>query len=69
MTKVNSNYLQLKDYLFAGIAEKVAAFRAAHPEKPLISLGIGDVTHPLIPAVVKALHAAVDENASLAGFH
>lgn len=69
MTKVNSNYLQLKDYLFTGIAEKVAAFRAAHPEKPLISLGIGDVTHPLIPAVVKALHAAVDENASLAGFH
>ena len=69
MTIVNPHFLQLKDYLFTGIAQKVSAFRAAHPDKKLISLGIGDVTHPLIPVVVTALHEAVDENATLKGFH
>ncbi len=69
MTRVNPNYLNLKSYLFTGIAQRVAAFRAANPDKQVISLGIGDVTHPFIPAAVKALHAAVDENANLAGFH
>jgi len=69
MTIVNPHFLQLRNYLFTGLAAKVAAFRAAHPDKKLISLGIGDVTHPLLPVVVTALHEAVDENASLAGFH
>ena len=69
MSRVNPNYLQLKSYLFTGIAQKVAAHRNAHPDQKIISLGIGDVTHPFIPAVVSALHKAVDENASLAGFH
>lgn len=50
MVKVNSNYLKLPgSYLFSDIARKVAAYTAAHPEKPIIKLGIGDVTQPLPP--------------------
>lgn len=62
MAKINENYLKLPgSYLFAEIARRVAAFSAAHPEAQLIRLGIGDVTRPLAPAVVEAMHAAVDE--------
>lgn len=62
MLTVNDNFLKLqKNYLFADIAQKVAAFKAAHPEAQLIRLGIGDVTRPLAPAVIDALHKAVDE--------
>lgn len=62
MVKVNSNYLKLPgSYLFSDIARKVAAYTAAHPEKPIIKLGIGDVTQPLPPAVIEALHGAADE--------
>ena len=62
MLTVNENFLKLqKNYLFADIAQKVAAFKAAHPEAKLIRLGIGDVTRPLPPAVIEALHKAVDE--------
>lgn len=62
MLTVNDNFLKLqKNYLFADIAQKVAAFKAAHPEAQLIRLGIGDVTRPLAPAVIEALHKAVDE--------
>ena len=62
MVKINANYLKLPgSYLFSDIAKKVGAYTAAHPEKPIIRLGIGDVTQPLPPAVIDALHKAADE--------
>lgn len=62
MPKLNENYLKLQDsYLFSEIAHRTAAYAAAHPDKPLIRLGIGDVTKPLCPSVLGALHGAVDE--------
>jgi LL-diaminopimelate aminotransferase len=62
MARVNDNYLKLKSsYLFSDIAQRVKAFQAANPGAKLIRLGIGDVTQPLPPSVVAALHAAVDE--------
>ena len=64
MTDVNANYLKLQgSYLFSTIAKKVAAYKAAHPQEQVISLGIGDVSQPLVPAVVEALHRACDEMA------
>ena len=60
--KINENYLALKEsYLFSDIAKKVAAFTASHPEASIIRLGIGDVTLPLVPAVVEALESASRE--------
>ena len=62
MTTINENFLKLQNnYLFADIAQKVAAYKEAHPEANIIRLGIGDVTRPLAPAVIEALHRAVDE--------
>lgn len=62
MVKINANYLKLPgSYLFSDIAKKVGAYTAVHPEKPIIRLGIGDVTQPLPPAVIDALHKAADE--------
>ncbi len=62
MVRVNENYQKLPgSYLFSTIAKKVAAYSEANPGKQLIRLGIGDVTQPLCPAVIKALHGAVDE--------
>jgi LL-diaminopimelate aminotransferase len=70
MTSVNSNFLKLQsNYLFAEIARKVASFKDANPEKRVISLGIGDVTRPLVPAVVAALHKAVDDMGEASSFH
>ena len=64
MTQVNDNFLKLqKSYLFIDIAKKVKAFKETHPEAKVISLGIGDVTRPLAPTVIKAMHKAVDEMA------
>ena len=64
MFTVNDNYLKLPgSYLFSTIGKKVAAFKEANPDKKVISLGIGDVTRPLTPAIIKALHSAVDEMA------
>ena len=69
MIKVNEDYLKLPgSYLFSTIAKKVAAFSEANPDKKIIRLGIGDVTQPLCPAVIKALHSAVDEMASAETF-
>lgn len=69
MIKVNEDYLKLPgSYLFSTIAKKVAAFSEANPDKKIIRLGIGDVTQPLCPAVIKALHSAVDEMASAESF-
>ncbi|MDD4715745.1 MAG: LL-diaminopimelate aminotransferase [Oscillospiraceae bacterium] len=62
MTKINENYLKLKgSYLFAEVARRAEVSAAQHPDRELIRLGIGDVTKPLAPAVVSALHSAVDE--------
>ncbi len=62
MYKINENYQKLPgSYLFSTIAQKVAAYTKAHPDKNLIRLGIGDVTLPDAPAVIRALHQAVDE--------
>lgn len=67
---VNENYLKLPgSYLFSTIAKKVAEYTAANPDKDVIKLGIGDVTQPICPAVIKALHKAVDEMGTPEGFH
>lgn len=66
---INENFLKLPGaYLFADIARKVKAFRQENPNAEVISLGIGDVTQPLAPAVVEALHRAADEMAVAATF-
>lgn len=62
MATINKNYKKLPgSYLFSTIAKKVAEYSAANPEADIIRLGIGDVTEPIAPAVIKALHGAVDE--------
>ncbi len=69
MYKVNDNYLKLPgSYLFSTIGKKVKAYAAAHPDRKIIRLGIGDVTQPLAPAIIKALHGAVDEMGDAATF-
>ena len=69
MATINENFLKLqKNYLFADIAQKVAQFKADNPDAPLIRLGIGDVTRPLPPAVIDALHRATDEMADSTTF-
>ena len=61
MYKINDNYQKLPgSYLFSTIGKKVGAYSAAHPERRIIRLGIGDVTLPLAPAIIEALHGAVD---------
>ena len=70
MAKVNENYAKLPgSYLFAEIARRTAEYTAAHPEAKMIKMGIGDVTRPLAPAVIEAMHAAVDDMASIENFH
>ena len=69
MFKINEHYLKLPgSYLFSTIGKKVSAYTQANPDKKIIRLGIGDVTLPLAPAVVKALHEAVEEQADAATF-
>ena len=69
MFKVNDNYLKLPgSYLFSTIAKKVNAFTATNPQAEIIRLGIGDVTQPIAPAVIEALHKAVDEQTTTEGF-
>jgi len=64
MAIINENYLKLPgSYLFAEIARRVTTFKNEHPTANVIRLGIGDVTKPLPPAIVKAMHDAVDEMA------
>ncbi len=70
MATVNENYQKLPgSYLFSEIAHRTADFSAAHPDVKLIKMGIGDVTRPLAPAVVEAMHAAVDDLAHAETFH
>ncbi len=70
MFKINENYLKLPgSYLFSAIGRKVAAYSQAHPDKKIIRLGIGDVTQPLAPAIIEALHGAVEEMGKAETFH
>ncbi len=70
MALVNVHYLNLQDnYLFADIAKKVNAFKVMHPKANVISLGIGDVTQPLCPAVISAMEKAVAEMSQASSFH
>ncbi len=67
--KINENFLKLQSsYLFSTMGKKVRAYSAAHPEADIISLGIGDTTRPLPPAVIKAMHSAADEMADAATY-
>ena len=70
MVTVNRNYLKLPgSYLFSTIAKKVSAYQAANPDVEIVRLGIGDVTQPLAPAIIEALHKSVDEMANAETFH
>ena len=70
MIRTNTNYTRLSHrYLFAEIAQQVNAYKAEHPEADIIRLGIGDVTRPLPPAAIQAMHRAVDECADGTTFH
>jgi LL-diaminopimelate aminotransferase len=69
MALVNEHYLKLPgSYLFIDVAKRVNVYKAQHPQTRVISLGIGDVTQPLCPAVIEAMHKAVDEMAVKASF-
>lgn len=68
--KINRHFLEVADsYLFSTIAHKVNEYTAANPDKRVIRLGIGDVTRPLAPAVIDALHAAVEDMSKAETFH
>ena len=70
MFTINENYLKLPgSYLFSNIAKKVNAYQSENPEAQILRLGIGDVTQPLAPAIIEALHKAVDEMANAETFH
>ena len=69
MSLINENFLKLQDsYLFSTIAKKVAKYTEENPDKQIIKLGIGDVTRPIVPACVEAMHKAVDEIGTAEGF-
>ena len=64
MFRINDNFLKLQDsYLFSEVARRINAYTSANPAKEIIRMGIGDVTRPLAPVVVEALHKAVDDEA------
>jgi LL-diaminopimelate aminotransferase len=70
MATINENYLKLPaNYLFSEIRKRVRDFQAEHPDADLISLGLGDVTQPLAPAVIAAMNRAVEEMSREDGFH
>src|SRR5690349_17612746 len=70
MAYINENYLKLKaGYLFPEIGRRVKTFSQANPTAKIIRLGIGDVTEPLPPAVIQAMHKAVDDMARRDTFH
>ena len=70
MYQINDNYLKLPgSYLFSTIGKKVNAYAAANPDKNIIRLGIGDVTQPIAPSIIAAMHKAVDEMGNAETFH
>ena len=69
MVHINQHYLKLRaGYLFPEIGRRVSAFAQANPAARIIRLGIGDVTEPLTPAIVSAMHEAVDEMSQRSSF-
>lgn len=69
MVKINDNFLKLPGgYLFSEIAKRVSAYTSEHPGTKFISMGIGDVTRPLFPSVIRAMHKATDEMAAVETF-
>ncbi|MEI6647308.1 MAG: LL-diaminopimelate aminotransferase [bacterium] len=69
MIRVNENYAKLQaSYLFSEISKRVKTYQGEHPDKKVIRLGIGDVTEPLPPACIEAMHKAVDEMATRSTF-
>ena len=70
MFHINENYQKLPgSYLFSTIGKKVNAYQEANPDKEIIRLGIGDVTQPIAPAIIEAMHKAVDEMGHAETFH
>ena len=70
MVKVNENFLKLPgSYLFSEVARRIRVYNEANPQASIIKLSIGDVTRPLVPAVISVMHAAVDEMGTAEGFH
>lgn len=70
MANINQNYLKLKEsYLFSEVAKRVNAYAQSHPDKKIIRMGIGDVTLPLVPCVIRAMHDAVDDMSRQETFH
>lgn len=70
MVRINENYLKLPgSYLFSTIGKKVEAFTKANPDRKIIRLGIGDVTQPIAPALIEALHSVVEEMGRSETFH
>lgn len=69
MFYINENFLNLQEsYLFSTVAKKASDFQKNNPDKKVIKLGIGDVTKPIVPAVVEAMHKAVEEIGTAEGF-
>ena len=69
MAFINEHYLKLKaGYLFPEIGRRVKEYTTAHPDKKIIRMGIGDVTQPLVPEVIKAFHEGVDEKSKAETF-
>lgn len=70
MIKINDNFCKLTpSYLFSEVGRRIAAFRAEHPQREVIKMSIGDVTRPICPAAVDALHHAADEQSRSETFH
>ena len=70
MAFVNTNFTKVSEsYLFVEVARRIKAYQEQHPEAKIIKMGIGDVTRPIVPAVIDALHKAVDEMGTAEGFH
>ncbi len=70
MAKVNANYAKLPgSYLFTEIAHRTARYMEEHPDAKMIKMGIGDVTRPLVPAVLEAMHDAVNDMSTSENFH
>lgn len=69
MAFVNTNFTKVSEsYLFVEVARRIKTYQAQHPESKIIKMGIGDVTRPIVPAVIEALHKAVDEIGTVEGF-
>ena len=70
MIRINEGYLSLTPaFFFTKISEELEAYQSRHPDKRLLHLGVGDVTKPLAPAVIEAMHRAVSEQGEAASFH